>query len=72
MYKLYDEIVESYHLDNVYTIKDVVYGLVWSEIEYVEVETLPSHSRYENTANGVDIYYCYGTDSYFFVESEEV
>ena len=43
-------------------------GAALSETETQELDKLPAHSRYIDTVNGVDIWYCYGADHYFFVE----
>ena len=40
-------------------------GLDWSEYE-VEPQEI-GHARFEETVNGLDIYYDYGADYYFFV-----
>lgn len=45
-------------------------GMDFSEIETTEGE-MPKHSNFIDEVEGVEIYYCYGTDSYFFAEVEE-
>lgn len=45
-------------------------GIDFSEIETTEGE-MPKHSNFIDEVEGVEIYYCYGTDSYFFAEVEK-
>ena len=42
-------------------------GMVWHEIETTEQNT-PLHSEHIESFEGVDLYYCFGSDSYFFSE----
>ncbi len=42
-------------------------SLDWTEVDYNE-QTI-SNIQYEDTVNGIDIYYCFGTDEYLFVAS---
>lgn len=65
MYKIYDAIIEGYEDINPC---DYARGIVWCEMEYVMQDTLPYYHRYIDTIEGVDIYYDYGADYYFFVE----
>lgn len=69
-YKIYDAIIESYELDD-FTIQDYVRGMVWDEMDYEIADHLPYYHQYKDTVNGVDIYYDYGADYYFFVEEVE-
>ena len=39
--------------------------------EYEMVDSLPTYHRYVDTINGIDVYYDYGADYYFFVESND-
>lgn len=43
-------------------------GLDWQSIETTEQNL--SNIDYKDTINGVDIYYCFGTDSYYFVDPD--
>jgi len=45
-------------------------GLDWSECETREQDK-PAHSQYVDSVNRIGIWYCYGTDSYFFEEETE-
>jgi hypothetical protein len=45
-------------------------GLDWSSIEISE-QNKPMHSRFFDTINGIDIYYDYGADYYFFADADE-
>lgn len=42
-------------------------GLDWQEIETTE-QPKPRHSRHVTSVNGIDIYYDYGADYYFFAD----
>jgi hypothetical protein len=46
-------------------------GLVWSEVGQTE-QPQPLHSHYVDTLNGIDVYYDYGADYYFFTDTEQV
>ena len=66
-YKLYDVIIEC---DDFFDVTEYVRGLVWDEIDYEIVGELPKYHQYRDNINGVDIYYDYGADYYFFAEDE--
>ncbi len=44
-------------------------GADWSGVDTTEQEK-PAHSTFISCLNGVDVYYCYGADHYFFTEIE--
>lgn len=46
--------------------RDYARGMVWSEIE-TTTQTI-KYLHFIDSINGIDIYYCYGTDSYLFAE----
>jgi hypothetical protein len=50
--------------------EDAVRGLDWQEIETRE-QKKPTHSRYVGTMDGIEIWYDYGADYYFFVDITE-
>ena len=68
-------------IDNVYGVslsgdeatledaQDWARGFVWSECECSTQDI--SHVRYEDTVDGIDIYYCYGTDDYLFADTQK-
>ena len=43
---------------------DYANHLDWTEVDYNE-QTI-ANIQYEDTVNGIDIYYCFGTDEYLF------
>lgn len=45
-------------------------GAALSESTTTRLDILPRHSRYIDTVNGVDIWYHWSADYYFFVEVE--
>ena len=47
--------------------KEYARGLDWTEVDYNE-QTI-QNIQYEDTVNGIDIYYCFGTDEYLFAAS---
>ena len=47
--------------------RDMAHGLDWSECETEPQEIV--HARYEETVNGLDIYYDYAGDYYFLCDS---
>ena len=55
------------HEATIETARDMALGLDWSEYE-IEPQEI-SHSRFEDTVNGLDIYYNYGADYYFFCDN---
>ena len=47
---------------------DYARGMVWMEVESSEQEI--THKRFIDTVDGIDVYYDYGADYYFFADSE--
>lgn len=47
---------------------DFARGMVWSEVETSD-ESI-GYGRYVDTVDGIDIYYDYGADYYFFADAE--
>lgn len=68
-FKKYDYILQGSEAteENAY---DATNCLVWSEVEVLEIENMFPHSRYIDTINGIEIFYNYGADYYFFCEEE--
>ena len=67
-YKIYSAILEgSLEEDPL----DYARGMDWMSSEYEMVDSLPTYHRYVDTINGIDVYYDYGADYYFFVESND-
>ena len=69
-YKIYDHIIEGQSA----TLKNAqnhAKGIDWSTIEYHFSYTSPLSARYEETENGIDIYYSSGMDCYYFVEETD-
>ena len=46
---------------------DYARGMVWDEVEVSEQEI--KYSQFIDTVNGIDVYYDYGADYYFFAEA---
>ena len=48
-------------------------ALEWAKlVDWTEIETSPqtvSNLNFIDTVNGIDIFYCYGTDTYLFAEN---
>jgi len=65
---IYDEILQE---SSEKAAIDYARGLVWSEVGQTE-QPQPFHSNYVDTSNGIDIYYDYGADYYFFTVTEQV
>ena len=42
-------------------------GIVWDEVEVSEQEI--KYSKFVDTVNGIDVYYDYGADYYFFADA---
>lgn len=49
--------------------RDFALGFVWCEAEVIK-QTI-GHARYVDTVNGIEIYYDYAADYYFFCTDEE-
>ena len=47
---------------------DFLKGFVWGECEVTNVDKHYPHTRLVASYDGVDLYYQYSTDSYYFVE----
>ena len=47
---------------------DYARGMVWDEVEVSEQEI--KYAEFVDTVDGVDVYYDYGADYYFFADSE--
>ena len=71
-YNAYAELFNSYALDQEQCDTEAVdyaRGMVWSECD-LEVQSIDC-GRYVDTVDGVDIYYEYGADYYFFCPDED-
>lgn len=68
-YKLYGLIVQGYEGKNF--ALNYARGIDWSASEYQMEDSLPIYNQYIDTINGIDIYYDYGADYYFFVDADE-
>ena len=68
-YKLYDAILQGYEGEEF--ALDYARQLDWGSEEYQMVNDLPTYNQYIDTINGIDVYYDYGADYYFFVETED-
>ena len=49
---------------------DYARGMVWMEVEASEQEI--KYAEFVDTVDGIDVYYDYGADYYFFAEAEHV
>jgi hypothetical protein len=65
-YQTYDEILENCESDD----DAIAYanGIVWMENETRTCEI--ANGRFIKSVNGVDVYYDFGADYYFFVKSD--
>ena len=61
---IYDAILE---LSDDKEALDYALGMVWSECEGTEADSLLIHSNFVGTVQDIDVYYCYGADHYYFV-----
>jgi len=66
--KIYDIILQGSEATEQNAI-DLCNGLDWSEVEVYE-DRMYEYSSYFDTVNGIDIYYDYGADYYYFVDPE--
>tara|TARA_B100000767_G_C19435122_1_gene397634 strand:- start:27 stop:230 length:204 start_codon:yes stop_codon:yes gene_type:complete len=64
----FDHILQG-HEATLENAKDHARGLDWGGVECSE-QSKPTHSRFEETVNGIDIYYDFGADYYFFVDAQ--
>ena len=62
---VYDAILEG---GSAAEAMDYARGMVWMEVESSEQEI--THKRFVDTVDGIDVYYDYGADYYFFSDSE--
>tara|TARA_R100001509_G_scaffold147452_1_gene104834 strand:- start:320 stop:568 length:249 start_codon:yes stop_codon:yes gene_type:complete len=67
-YKLYDLILEGYEGEK--SALDCARGIDWGTSEYQMADSLPTYKQYIDTINGINIYYDYGADYYFFVDAD--
>jgi len=68
MIKLYSAHLTNCDNDN--EAIEYLKGMVWCECEHV-VTDQPKYSRFVESYEGVDCYYDYGSDLYYFVEVSE-
>lgn len=64
----YDYIMPGY-LGDLNTAKETCLGLDWMEIE--KTENSYPYLNYMDTVNGVEIYYNYGSDDFYFAEAKQ-
>ncbi len=67
----YDFILSGYEVETgreEQTLIDTINGLCWGEIE--QNENPSRHSNYILTHNGIDAFYQYGADYYYFTDAE--
>lgn len=65
---VYDDIVEGYEVECDSDIISYALGFVSGEV--LATEQTIKYKRYIDNVNGIDIYYDYGADYYFFTDSE--
>lgn len=68
IYQAYPEILEGYQVDSDQGAIDWARGYVFGESEPTEQNI--AFGRYIDTVNGIDVYYDYGADYYFFTDSD--
>ena len=66
MVYIYNEILEN--ADEEYALW-YASDVPWDEMEG-QFDTMPKYNQYVDTVNGVDVYYDYGADYYFFVNPD--
>ena len=64
---IFDYIFEGDQVDVELCVAD---GSIFMECGTHYAEKPYIHSRYCDTINGIDIYYCYGADHFWFAEAE--
>jgi uncharacterized protein YfbU (UPF0304 family) len=69
IFNTYDAILNGYEAESDQDAIDYAREMVWYECETLEQSI--GYYRYINTVGGVDIYYDYGADYYFFCPSED-
>jgi hypothetical protein len=62
---VYDAILEG---GSAAEAMDYARGMVWDEVEASEQEI--KYAEFVDTVDGIDVYYDYGADYYFFSDSE--
>lgn len=65
----YDTILDGHEADTEEDALDYARGMVWSEVETTENSI--KYARYIDVVNGVEVYYDYGADYYFFAPAED-
>jgi len=68
--KIYDHTVTHCDFDNRpanEALQDICNGFVWSECETTEQQI--KFKRFVLSCNGIDVYYDYGADYYFFTDA---
>ena len=63
---IYDAILEGDEATEANAL-DYARGMVWDEVEASEQEI--KYSQFIDTVNGIDVYYDYGADYYFFADA---
>ena len=66
MMMVYDAILEGDEATEANAL-DYARGMVWDEVEVSEQEI--KYSQFIDTVNGIDVYYDYGADYYFFADA---
>jgi len=64
----YDGILDGHEAETEEDALDYARGMVWNEVETTENNI--KYARYIDTVDGVDVYYDYGADYYFFAPAE--
>jgi hypothetical protein len=66
--KIFDTIYNSYETEGGHKgAIDYLRGMAWCEVETTE-QPKPLHSDYVESYQGVDLYYDYAADYYFFTD----
>ena len=68
-YNTFDVILEGYQVESHEDAVDWARGFVFGECESSEQNI--GYSQYIDTVNGIDVYYDYGADYYFFTDETE-
>jgi hypothetical protein len=63
---IYDAILEGDDANEANAL-DYARGMVWDEVEVSEQEI--KYSQFIDTVDGIDVYYDYGADYYFFADA---
>ena len=63
---IYDAILEGDEATEENAL-DYARGMVWDEVEVSEQEI--KYSKFVDTVDGIDVYYDYGADYYFFADA---